>query len=164
MIRTTVNEYQILWLGDASVKAAEILLQNKDQLKCDIVQVAHHGNDCHDTLCALYQATDASIALWPTADYNLHRKMWHDVSRLLLYGMGIREHIVSWFGTAALPLPYAPGMANKNHKVMSLEKQPDPGFRFCNAEVPSSVFRYLTPEPVMPDCNAARKPAACTCR
>jgi hypothetical protein len=35
------------------------------------VQVAHHGIDNHEKLCALYAATEASVALWPTPDYGM---------------------------------------------------------------------------------------------
>ena len=150
VIRTTVQDYTILWLGDVSVKASKVLLRDKERLTCEMVQVAHHGNDRHVSLCDLYQATGAKVALWPTADYNFQRNMDHDVSRFLLYEMGIQEHIVSGFGTAALPLPYVPGTAGKFQKTMSLEKQPNPEISFCMDEVSPGVFQYLTPDAVFP--------------
>jgi len=151
VIRTTVRDHTVLWLGDVSVKASKVLLRDTARLACDMVQVAHHGNDSHDLLCDLYQATGAKVALWPTADYNFQRNMDHATSRFLLYRMGIQEHIVSGFGTTALPLPYIPGTANKSRKRMSLEKPPNLETMFSNPEGSPSAFRYLTPDSMSQD-------------
>jgi len=74
VIMTTVSQHKILWLGDVAGKAAAVLLRNPERLKCDIMQVAHHGIDNHERLCALYTATEASVALWPTPDYGMATK------------------------------------------------------------------------------------------
>ncbi len=150
VIMTSVGIHRILWLGDAYIKTAEVLLKQPEKLRCDIVQVAHHGVDDHERLCALYAATGASVALWPVPDYRMVDRKDLATNHFLLYETNIQEHLVSGYGTLALPLPYSAGMAKKDKKALSLGLQPDHALRFDSEGTPSSAFRYLTPECVEP--------------
>lgn len=153
VIITKVRQHKILWLGDASAKAAAVMLRNPEKLKCDIVQVAHHGIDNHSILCDLYSATKASVALWPMPDYGMVERREQLVNDFLLHKTGIREHIASGYGTAMLQLPYSLGMARKERKSLSLERQPGEAIRTTSDKEACSPFRYLTPESVEPITN-----------
>ena len=63
-----VNGKSILFLGDMSSEGGKRLLQyEKDNLKADIVQLAHHGQAGVDE--DVYKAIAPSIALWPTPQW-----------------------------------------------------------------------------------------------
>ena len=58
-------EQTILFLQDSKVAAGNALLNNSaDQLKSDIVQTAHHGQDA--VTQDVYKAISAEVNLWPT--------------------------------------------------------------------------------------------------
>ena len=60
-----IGNKQIFIGGDIEKAAADIIMKiyAAEDLKCDIVQVCHHGY--HGGSSALYAAIDANIALWP---------------------------------------------------------------------------------------------------
>lgn len=63
-----VNGKSILFLGDMSSEGGKQLLQyERDNLKADIVQLAHHGQAGVEE--NVYQAIAPSIALWPTPQW-----------------------------------------------------------------------------------------------
>ncbi|MDF2568344.1 MAG: hypothetical protein K0R90_1800 [Oscillospiraceae bacterium] len=105
VLMMTVGEQKTLWLGDLYVKGSAILLNKySDELKCDMVQIAHHGFNGANV--ELYKATQAKVALWPTADYSMVNNKDTEVNSYLLNDAGIIEHIVSGEGTAEMELPY----------------------------------------------------------
>ena len=68
VIKMKLPETSILFLGDTGAMSGDKLLEKqKDKLKSDIVQVAHHGqNGAKETL---YQAVQPKICLWPTPEW-----------------------------------------------------------------------------------------------
>ena len=65
VIKMKINNKSILFLGDTGKESGEKLLQNqKDKLKSDIVQMAHHGQSGADK--SLYEVIKPKICLWPT--------------------------------------------------------------------------------------------------
>lgn len=65
VIKMKVNNKSILFLGDTGVESSAKLLQSqKEKLKADVVQVAHHGQS--GATEELYQAINPSVAMWPT--------------------------------------------------------------------------------------------------
>jgi hypothetical protein len=122
VIITTVEGQRILWLGDTGRKGSDILLQKPEQLKCDMVQVAHHGIDNYGNMMELYKATSAKVVLWPAPDYGMVQRMDQAVNSFILNKMNVIEHHVSGYGTVKLPLPYAPGTAEKFLKACHSEK------------------------------------------
>ncbi len=74
-IETEKNK--LLFLGDTGIKSSEKLLKNqKEKLKSDIVQMAHHGQAGASK--ELYEAISPKICLWPTPKW-----LWNNDS-----GMG----------------------------------------------------------------------------
>lgn len=68
VIKMNLPENSILFLGDTGVQSGNKLLETqKDKLKSEIVQVAHHGqNGAGENL---YQEIQPSICLWPTPEW-----------------------------------------------------------------------------------------------
>ncbi len=64
--RISDSTKSILFLGDLGPEGGDKLLSNvvPEKLKCDYVQMAHHGNSGVNK--SLYEAVDADYALWPT--------------------------------------------------------------------------------------------------
>lgn len=107
VIRATVNQQRILFLGDVFVEGERILLRNPEALASDIVQVSHHGFS--GPTAELYKKTGAKVALWPSADYVYEKivsKKEREANEYLLNDAGINEHLVSGYGTVELTLPY----------------------------------------------------------
>ena len=68
VIRFDTYKSSMIILGDAGVKSSEKLLNNqKEKLDCDIVQMAHHGQN--GATKELYQAISPKICLWPTPEW-----------------------------------------------------------------------------------------------
>ena len=68
VIKMNLPETSILFLGDTGAKSGEKLLETqKEKLKSDIVQVAHHGQNGAKE--SLYKAIQPSICLWPTPEW-----------------------------------------------------------------------------------------------
>jgi beta-lactamase superfamily II metal-dependent hydrolase len=152
VITTTVAGQKILWLGDAYRKASRTLLQAPEKLKCDIVQVAHHGIDDAEELTQVYRSTGACVALWPTPDYNMANRQIQSVNHELLHNIGIREHFCGGFGTVALPLPYSLGTATKFAKQLHSEKDAEHIGIFSGNHPVGSPWHYLTDKPILPRC------------
>lgn len=65
VIKMNLEKSSILFLGDTGEESGDKLLNTqKDKLKSDIVQVAHHGQ--RGTKESLYQEIKPTICLWPT--------------------------------------------------------------------------------------------------
>jgi len=143
VVRTSVGGTVILWLADAGTKATAVLLENPDNLACDLVQVAHHGLNNYDGLTRLYDATKARIVLWPACDYGMVGRSKCPVARYILQKMGAAEHHVSGYGTVCLPLPYQPGTATKYPKAQGLKMAVAAGLDGLGTNSPP--YRYLTP-------------------
>lgn len=110
VLKITCENQSILFLGDIYLKGSSYLLENKaSQLKCTFIQVAHHG--FKGATKELYQATDAAVALWPTAEYKLDCIHSMEPNRYLLHDSNVREHYFSCFGDVSFNLPYTLGTA-----------------------------------------------------
>ena len=68
VIRFDTHKSSMIILGDTGVKSSEKLLNNqKEKLDCDVVQMAHHGQN--GATKELYQAISPKICLWPTPEW-----------------------------------------------------------------------------------------------
>ncbi len=65
VIKMTTQQNTILFLGDTGEESASKLIKNqKNKLKADIVQMAHHGQNGASK--ELYEIIQPATCLWPT--------------------------------------------------------------------------------------------------
>ena len=75
VIKFKVNQKDILFLGDTGAESSEKLIKNQgENLKADIVQVAHHGQA--GATEELYKIVKPEICLWPTTQRILENNMY----------------------------------------------------------------------------------------
>lgn len=68
VIKMEINNISVLFLGDTGKESGNKLLETqRDKLKSDIVQVAHHGQDGADE--TLYKEIKPTVCLWPTPEW-----------------------------------------------------------------------------------------------
>ena len=90
-----LGNYRVLWLGDLQREGAEYICANVDKarLKCDILQVGHHGygggND------ELHRAADPEILLWPCPDFWFHSVRLWESNDYLIHSGKIRATFVA---------------------------------------------------------------------
>lgn len=94
VMMTELGKYRVLWLGDLQREGAEHICANVDKarLKCDILQVGHHGygggND------ELHRAADPEILLWPCPDFWFHSVRLWESNDYLIHSEKIRATFV----------------------------------------------------------------------
>ena len=99
VVKATVENKSILFLGDVQDVGSDWLLKNKkEQLKSDIVQVSHHG--FNGATKELYKAIGADIALFPCPDYEFEKNKIGEVNSYIL--SSAKESFVSGFGICEL--------------------------------------------------------------
>ena len=93
VLRFHIGEQSVLFLGDLGVNGGRRLLATYgDQLKSDIVQMAHHGQG--GVSKDVYYAIDADVHLWPTPIWvwnNANKIYQIDEVREWLYGENFLE-------------------------------------------------------------------------
>lgn len=106
-IRVWDDERSIVFLGDLMLAGGEKLLNGtyKDDLDCDYLQMAHHGN--HGVSFDLYRDLKFSYCLWPTPNYlwtnNNGAGSYNTVElRKLVDSMGVKANYVAWEGTVEI--------------------------------------------------------------
>lgn len=68
VIKFYIGNATMLILGDTGINSSKYLLENqKDKLKSDIVQMAHHGQN--GATKELYEQINPKICLWPTPEW-----------------------------------------------------------------------------------------------
>lgn len=88
VLRIETSGWSMLFLGDIFQHGSRILLTNcPEKLKCDIVQVAHHG--FAGATKELYQAAEAHIALWPSTQGEIEANLHREANDYLLNHSGI---------------------------------------------------------------------------
>ena len=104
VLRIETAGWSMLFLGDIFEHGSRILLQNcPEKLKCDLVQIAHHG--FAGATKELYQATDAHVALWPSTQEEIQANLHREANDYLLNHSGIRQHLIGGNGTIELSFP-----------------------------------------------------------
>lgn len=83
ILQVKANHKKILFLGDVGVEGSLYLLQKNINLKSDIVQVAHHGQN--GATKELYEAISPTTCFWPTPEW-----LWKNDS-------GLGENTGPWF-------------------------------------------------------------------
>ncbi len=68
VIKMKVHNKSIIFLADTGVESGQKLLKNqKEKLKADILQMAHHGQGGAEK--EVYEQINPKICLWPTTDW-----------------------------------------------------------------------------------------------
>lgn len=100
---------KILFPGDASDVESRILEERYgDYLKCDIVQLSHHGHN--GTSEQFYRYADAKVVLCPNTQIKIDEKFPRFKANRVAHEIA-DEFYVSSNGTVKLTLPYAAGTA-----------------------------------------------------
>ncbi len=104
VLRLETAGWSLLLLGDLYKEGSRILLAHcPEKLKCDIVQVAHHG--FAGATPELYRATEAHYALWPSTEKNIAENITREANDYLLHHSGVRRHLIGGKETIRLGFP-----------------------------------------------------------
>ncbi len=109
--RCEMNGVRIMFLGDLDFSSGELLLQRTapEELKADIVQMAHHGQSGVGE--DVYRAIGAKICLWPTPQWlwdndnggGVNSGPWWTLeTRKWMDALGVRQNYVSKDGDIIL--------------------------------------------------------------
>ena len=79
-MKMALGNYSVMWLGDIQPVGSRIIMERyaPEELKCDIVQVGHHGY--MGASDEFYRAIDPEIALWPVPEsrfYDMLSDPWN---------------------------------------------------------------------------------------
>ena len=126
VIRVTLGEQRIMFLGDTELKLGNVIKASipASELKCDIVQYAHHGWDGPDK--EVYDIIAAPTVLWSINTYswqsdclgeNIFDRMINSPEKGSFYAVNhyiayeaeyVKTIIIHGEGTTKLVLPYTP--------------------------------------------------------
>lgn len=116
------KEYTVMVTGDATGYTMQIIADTfGSELKCDVVQLAHHGSitsgNSGGTQKA-YELMSPSVLLWPVGRNHYSTVATYTYNHVLLEGKNpnfAELYIAGWQGNAVtLPLPYTVGNAIVN--------------------------------------------------
>ena len=102
IFRMSVEGQTVLFLGDAAVSEGSRLMRayEKEYLKSDIVQMAHHGQGGVDE--NVYKAIAPAVCLWPAPDWvfdDWNNNLQTMTVRKWMVDMGVKYHYVTGLGT-----------------------------------------------------------------
>jgi len=99
---------KILWCGDTAFKPNKLGLRWGNYLKCDILQVPHHGFNGGEIY--EYNFIDPTVCLCPCFERETFETMniYKDYNRHLMFNMNVQEYLSGGCGDIILPLPYTP--------------------------------------------------------
>lgn len=110
VIKMNLPKSSILFLGDTGEESGEKLLNTqKDKLKSDIVQVAHHGQGGAKE--SLYKEINPRICLWPTPEWLWNNDSgegkgsgpWTTVeTRQWMENLGVKIHVIEKDGDTTI--------------------------------------------------------------
>lgn len=100
----TAEGSKVLIPGDCSVESDKVMVRRfGDYLKCDIVQVSHHGHT--GTSPEFYRYANAECALFAVTEIKFDEELPRQESNRTAIALAKEYHIAS-NGTAEIPLPY----------------------------------------------------------
>ena len=109
VLMMTAENTKVLFPGDASNESSRILEERyADYLKCDIVQLSHHGHN--GTSAQFYRYADAKVVLCPNTQIKIDEEFPRFEANRVAYDIA-DEFYVSANGTVKLTLPYVAGSA-----------------------------------------------------
>ncbi len=111
--RVTVGDQKLTFLGDIQTEGCAIMedMYKNDDIKCDIVQVSHHGYQGASK--KVYQLLSPSILIWPTSQKNFEDQTasssatgYKGVDYFIAHNLGVKEIFIADTTNKTLPLPY----------------------------------------------------------
>lgn len=98
------NGSKVLFPGDSSIESDKVIVPRwGDYLKCDIVQVSHHGHT--GTSSEFYRLADADCALFAVTVIKFDEELPRQEPNRVAIELAKEYHIAS-NGTVEIPLPY----------------------------------------------------------
>jgi len=110
IFRMELGGKSVMFTGDAGVEAGEKALRiygGSGLLKCDMCQMAHHGQNGCDR--PFYEAVSPDVCIWATPSW-----VWSNVNgtgnlktlevRAWMEELGVKQNYASWKGTAVIEL------------------------------------------------------------
>lgn len=98
---------KVLFPGDCSSESDRVLVgRYSDYLKCDVVQMSHHGHS--GTSPEFYRLADAECVLFPITEIKFYEELPRQESNRVAIEISKEYHIAS-NGTVEIPLPYKYG-------------------------------------------------------
>ena len=106
LLKMTLEGQTFLWTGDFGFISADLVLEEYDKtLRCDFLQLAHHGMN---GTVALYSRVDPAFALLPVWNGGLSDMLKKKQNMWLAASPKLRQMIVTGCGTWTVRLPYDP--------------------------------------------------------
>lgn len=109
VLMMTAENTRVLFPGDASNESSKVLEERYGEyLKCDIVQLSHHGHN--GTSAKFYEYAAAPVVLCPNTEIKFNEE-WHRFYANEVAHDIADEFYISANGTVKLTLPYVKGSA-----------------------------------------------------
>lgn len=109
VLMMTAENTRVLFPGDASNESSKVLEERYGEyLKCDIVQLSHHGHN--GTSAKFYEYASAPVVLCPNTEIKFNEE-WHRFRANEVAHDIAEEFYISANGTVKLTLPYVKGTA-----------------------------------------------------
>lgn len=106
VFKINIGGQSMLITGDANSKSALFLTKNYgNNLKSDILQLAHHGQN---DLLELYKLANPTYALLPVTHVDEKRMSSIAANRWISNSQNVRQVIAFWNKSVTIPLPYNP--------------------------------------------------------
>ncbi len=114
--RVTVGSQKLTFLGDIQTEGCAIIenMYKGNDIKCDIVQVSHHGYQGASK--KVYQLLSPTVLLWPTDQKSFEKQTsnsnasdYKGVDYFIANNLGVKEIFVADTTNKTLPLPYTVG-------------------------------------------------------
>ena len=118
VLRLELEGQVILFCADSEMDHVFLAERYGEYLKCDILQVTHHG--FNGGSLEAYKLADPVVCLVPVSEKLFYGTMGvhREENRALIYDLDVQEIITGSTGDHVLPLPYAP---KSNGRVQLLE-------------------------------------------
>jgi len=142
ILKMTLEGQTVLWSADAYYKPNKLAARYGEYLKCDMLQVPHHGFGGGESDIEEFKLIDPKVCLYPCEERNTYEciDIYFKWNQFLFYDMNVDEVITCSNGNIVLPMPYTPcSNSRKLYLDKIYETQKSIGAK-------SWYFMELTPE------------------
>ena len=159
VFRLTVMGQTILMTGDSNLKYSKLASRFGGYLKCDILQLTHHGFGGGDN--DAYRLVDPHTVLAPVFEREAFGTMciYMEHNLPLIYDMNVEDFYVGGNGNISLTLPYTPRPNGRKLMFDAIEyRQNQCGARtwfFCDMTLDDAKFTFVntTYRPIRVTCD-----------